>query len=88
MKPINPESLQQSLNNLPKRGTNIIRKELCSRNFKLHTLGDICVYKYFETGLYIAERTYPDVIFKVFKSEEEAVNFALDRFNPQFKILI
>jgi uncharacterized Zn finger protein (UPF0148 family) len=49
-------------------------------------IGDISICRYYETGSFVAIRAYPDIVFSVFKTDSEAVDYCLDRFQPQLKI--
>lgn len=76
---------QEFLNSNPKKVKSILSRQLTS-DFLVRQIGDISICRYYETGLFVAIRTYPDIVFSVFKTESEAVDYCLDRFQPQLKI--
>lgn len=83
-----PEKLQLHLNSQPVEIRSLYKKEITKRG-TLAQIGDCSIHTsklFICPDFYIAIRSFPEVTFFVFSTEEEAVNYCLDRFEPQLKL--
>ena len=83
-----PIRLQAWLNNFDKDIRAIMKREILWRGV-IAEIGECTIHnsKGFKCPeFFIAIRSYPEIQFFVFYSEEEAVNYCLDRFESQLEL--